>query len=72
MTQRILRGKRCRTVRLLNTPNGRIQRGAHGTIRHEMENLGRHIVFVAWDDGSDGYVFPEEIELLTTDERIAA
>ena len=72
MIQHRLTGKRCRAVRLINTQDGRVLRGARGTIRHEMENLGRHLVFVSWDDGPIGYVFPNEIELLTIKDRIAA
>lgn len=72
MTQRRLAGKRCRAVRFINTRNGPVRRGAHGTIRYEMDNLGRHMVFVTWDRGIEGYVFPEEIELLIARERLAA
>ena len=72
MTQHRLAGQRCRAVRFINTHGGQVQRDTHGTVRHELDNLDRHIVFVAWDHGVDGYVFPREIELLTADERIAA
>ncbi len=74
MMQRRLAGKRCRAVRFINTPNGPVRRDDHGTIRHEMDNLGRHMLFVTWHNGLEGYVFPREIELLTETEggRIAA
>jgi uncharacterized protein (UPF0276 family) len=72
MAQRRLAGRRCRTVQLINTHSGPVQRGTYGTIRHEMYNLGRRIVFVAWDTGLDAYVFPKEIEILAEEERIAA
>jgi hypothetical protein len=30
---------------------------------HEIENLGRRMVLVEWDDNSSLYVFPDEIEI---------
>ena len=69
MTQQRLTRKRCRSVRFINIPAGLVQRGTEGTIGHEMANLDRHIVFVSWDNGLEGYAFPNEIELLTGKEK---
>ena len=72
MLQQSLAGKRCRAVRFINTHNGPVPRNTQGTIRHDMDNLDRHMVFVAWDHGLEEYVFLREIELLTKTALIAA
>ncbi|MGE0821202.1 MAG: hypothetical protein AB7G75_10180 [Candidatus Binatia bacterium] len=72
MVQRKLAGRRCRAIRFLNTQYGPVPLHTQGTIRHETNNLGRHIVFVSWDHGLEGYVFPREIELLNKNTRVAA
>jgi hypothetical protein len=43
-------------------------RAATGTIRYEMENLGRSLVMVDWDKGFTVPVFPHEIEMLVDKE----
>lgn len=57
-------GVRCRTVCHLNTVEGLLQRGSHGTIRYELDNLDRRLVFVDWDNGMKVPVFPHEIATL--------
>ena len=32
-----------------------------GTIEAEIDNLGRHLIAVRWDNGVQMYVFPDEI-----------
>jgi hypothetical protein len=57
-------GVRCRTRRQINTTQGYLPRDSQGTIRYEIENLGRRLVFVDWDNGMSVFVFPHEIEVL--------
>lgn len=57
-------GWRCRTVRHLNTVEGVLPRDSGGTIRCEVENFGRELVFVDWDNHMSVPVFPHEIEIL--------
>jgi len=65
-------GTRCCTVRHIMTRDGLLRCDTHGTIRYEMDNLGRHLVFVEWDNGMDVFMFPEEIEICGPPERLAA
>ena len=64
MMDRSRYGARCRTLRHLNTLEGILPRDTHGTLRYEMDNLGRRLVFVDWDNGMSPPVFPHEIEVL--------
>ena len=57
-------GARCRTVRHITTREGRLYRHTYGTIRYEMDNLGRHLVSVDWDNEINVAVFSQEIERL--------
>jgi hypothetical protein len=41
-----------------------LPRHSHGTIRYELDNLDRRLVFVDWDNGMTVLVFPHEIEVL--------
>jgi len=72
MVDRKHSGKDCRTIRHLTTRDGLLPRGTHGTIQYEMENLGRHLVFVHWQNGMDTPVFIDEIELCESVMPIAA
>ncbi len=63
MVDRSRSGAQCRTLRHLRTIEGILPRGSHGTIRYEMDNLGRRLVFVDWDNGMRVPVFPHEIEV---------
>jgi hypothetical protein len=40
-----------------------IEPGNHGAIVYEIDNLGRHLILVEWNDDSSVYVFPDEIEI---------
>ena len=57
-------GTRCRTVRQLLTVHGRLPRHSYGTLCYDMDNLGRHLVFVKWDNTTTIPVFEHEIETL--------
>ena len=65
-TGQTARGHRCRTNKLICTYGGNVPPSALGTIVREIDNLGRHMLQVRWDRGLCAYVFPHEIELLTT------
>jgi hypothetical protein len=61
-------GLRCRTIRLVRTVAGDLRRDSFGTIRHEVDNLDRRLVFVEWDQGFTVPVFPHEIEMVDSHE----
>jgi hypothetical protein len=60
------RGSRCRTNRLIRTHAGTVPPAAVGTVLFELDNLGRHMLRVRWDDGLCAYVFPDEIEIVAS------
>jgi len=68
MIDRSRAGRRCRTNQLVRTVEGDLARAATGTIRYEMENLGRNLVMVDWDKGFTVPVFPHEIEAIVEQE----
>jgi hypothetical protein len=47
-----------------------IKRSTEGTIQHDIENVGRHLISVQWDGGITDYVFPFEIEIVAEEELI--
>ena len=63
MIDRTQAGLRCHTRHLLRTVKGNLPRESHGTILYEMENLGRQLILVNWDNGISIPVFPDEIEI---------
>lgn len=63
MIDRTHAGLRCHTRHLVRTVKGDLPRESHGTIVYEMENLGRQLILVNWDNGISVPVFPDEIEL---------
>src|SRR5215510_4390329 len=66
MLDRTHAGVRCHTLRLLRTVQGDLPRGSQGTVTYEMDNLGRHLILVHWDQGFAVPVFPDEVELQST------
>jgi hypothetical protein len=68
MVYRTNTGLRCRTVRHLTTRDGILRRDTFGTVRYEMENLDRRLIFVDWDNGMNTPVFPQEIEMGASDQ----
>lgn len=54
-------GVRCHTVRPIRTVKGDLPRRSWGTVMYEMDNLGRRLVLVRWDNGITVPMFPEEI-----------
>ena len=63
MIDRTHAGLRCHTRHLVRTVKGDLPRESHGTILYEMENLGRQLILVNWDNGISIPVFPDEIEI---------
>jgi len=63
MIDRTQAGLRCHTRQLVRTVKGDLPRKSHGTILYEMENLGRQLILVNWDNGISVPVFPDEIEI---------
>jgi hypothetical protein len=48
----------------MRSHRGLIRRSSEGTIQHDIENLGRRLISVEWDNGITDYVFPSEIEVI--------
>jgi hypothetical protein len=62
-----LEGTKCRAVRDIQSYQGTISASMEGTIQYEIENLGRHLINVRWDNGLRLNVFPDEIEIIDGD-----
>ncbi len=62
-------GLRCRAKGVLHSHAAMVQPGEQGTITYEVENLGRRMVLIQWDNGPSMFAFPEEIEIVSTPER---
>lgn len=58
---------RCRAKTEMRTHAGHVRRSAVGTIISEIDNLGRHLLEVRWDNGPCAYVFPHEVEIVGDD-----
>jgi hypothetical protein len=58
-------GLRCRATRQIRTHAGNVQLSAEGTIISEIDNLGRHLIEVDWQNGVRAYVFPHEVEIVS-------
>ncbi|MGE0821386.1 MAG: hypothetical protein AB7G75_16715 [Candidatus Binatia bacterium] len=65
MIDRKQAGLRCHTRHFVRTVKGDLPRDSFGTIIYEMENLGRRLILVHWDNGISVPVFPDEIEVET-------
>lgn len=68
MLNRTQTGARCYTLHLIRTVKGDLPRGTFGTVMHAMENLGRYLILVRWDNGIIVPVFPDEIALECPDD----
>jgi hypothetical protein len=62
-----LQGIKCRAVRDIRSYQGMVSASTEGIIQYELENLGRHLVNVHWDNGLRLNVFPNEIEIIDGD-----
>jgi hypothetical protein len=65
-------GMRCRATREIRTHEGLIRRFTEGTIQAVIDNLGRQLISVRWDNGITAYVFLNEIEITDSVELSAA
>jgi hypothetical protein len=72
MIDTTLTGKRCRTTTVVRSHRGLIKRSTEGTVKYDMDNLGRRLISVQWDIGGTDYVFPCEIEIIGEEELFAS
>ena len=56
-------GMRCRAKTGVRYRQTTIEPDDQGAIVYEIDNLGRHLILVEWNDDSSVYVFPDEIEI---------
>jgi hypothetical protein len=56
-------GRRCAAKKMIRSHKIKIPPANQGTIVYEMENLGRRLILVQWDDSLSAYVFPDEIDI---------
>ena len=61
------KGIRCRAAQEIRSNWGIVTSSTGGTIQYEIENLGRNLIFVDWDNGLSMFVFPSEIEIIGGD-----
>jgi hypothetical protein len=62
-----LQGMKCRAVRDIRSYQGMVSASTEGIIRYELENHGRHLINVQWDNGLRLNVFPNEIKIIDAD-----
>jgi hypothetical protein len=63
MVDTSLTGMRCRATKEIRSHQGLVRRYSEGIIQYNMDNLGRHLISVQWDNGVIDYVYPLEIEI---------
>jgi hypothetical protein len=56
--------KYCRLLEQVRDHEGHIRYAEAVEIVKEIDNLGRHMYLVRFDDGSTTFVFPHEVEVL--------
>ena len=61
-------GGRCRATKEIKSHQGLTRRLTDGTIQYDLENIGRHLLSVEWENGVTDYVYPFEIEILDEEE----
>ncbi len=60
-------GLKCRAIREIRDYRGKVNASAEGTIQYEVENLGRHLINVQWDNGLRLNVLADDIEIIDGD-----
>jgi hypothetical protein len=65
MIDRVMAGRRCRALRTVPHPVSPVVRHREGRVRYGLENLGRTLLMVDWDDGKATMVFPSDVELVS-------
>ena len=58
------KGIKCRALRDIQSYQGKVSASTEGIIQYEIENFGRHLINVRWDNGLTVNVFPSEIEII--------
>lgn len=69
MVESATAGTRCLATREIRTHLGLIKRFTQGVILYDLDNLGRRLIYVQWDSGLAGYVYPVEIEAVASDNK---
>jgi len=59
-----LSGARCLAAKEIRTHSGLIKKETKGAILYDLDNLGRRLIYVEWENGVSGYVYPLEIEIV--------
>lgn len=72
MIVKTLAGTRCSATREIRTHAGLIKRFTQGAILYDLDNLGRRLIYVQWDNGISAYVYPVEIDVLASAEEEVA
>jgi hypothetical protein len=67
VTESVMAGRRCRARRTVPHPKAPVLRNHEGRVRYGMENLGRILLMVDWDDGRATLVFPSDVELVAAE-----
>jgi hypothetical protein len=60
-------GLKCRAVRDIRDYQGMVSASAEGTIQYEVENLGRQLINVQWDNGLRLNVLANDMEIIDGD-----
>ena len=58
-----LAGRHCRLLRAVRDSQGRSRFTEEPVIVRELDNLGRHMLLVQFDDGSTTFLFPTEVAI---------
>jgi hypothetical protein len=58
--------RRCRLVKPVRDPSGKIRFGESAEIVREVDNLGRRMLLVRFDDGATTFLFPDEVTVAVT------
>lgn len=61
--------KRCQLAQPIRDRSGRVRFSENPEIVREIENLGRHMLLVRFDDGATTFIFPHEVKALERSPR---
>jgi hypothetical protein len=68
----MLTGMRCRATKDIRSHQGLTRRFTEGTVQFHLDNLGRHLISVSWDNGVTDYAYPFEIESIDEEKPVAS
>ena len=60
-----LNGTRCRATKEIRSHQGLAEDTARASFSTDIDNLGRHLISVQWDNGVSDHVYPLDIEILS-------